>query len=176
HWLGMQPYRRLPHLVAQWDVCLMPFALNEATRYISPTKTLEYLAAEKPVVSTAVGDVVSLYGDVVTVAGDHAGFIDACDEALVETGRKRTERIGEALAMVSRFSWDRTADSVRLLIDQALRRPAPAASEVVVATPPDRQLLAVRGAALDHPATRVRVPSAPEAGPRTADSRTAVSG
>lgn len=124
HWLGMQPYRRLPYLVATWDVCLMPFALNESTRYISPTKTLEYMAAEKPIVSTAVHDVVSLYGDMVVVANDSAEFIDACDEALVETGRKRTQRIGEAFATVSRFSWDRTADSIRLLIDQALHRPA----------------------------------------------------
>jgi glycosyltransferase involved in cell wall biosynthesis len=53
-WLGMQRYEALPHLTAQWDVCLLPFALNDATRFISPTKTLEYLAAGKPVVSTPI--------------------------------------------------------------------------------------------------------------------------
>src|SRR6185312_9044694 len=57
HWLGQQPYELLPQLVAGWDVCLMPFALNESTRFISPTKTLEYMAAGKPVVSTAIDDV-----------------------------------------------------------------------------------------------------------------------
>jgi protoporphyrinogen oxidase len=102
----------------------MPFALNESTRYISPTKTLEYMAAEKPIVSTAVRDVVALYGDMVAVAQDHVEFIDACDEALVETGRERTQRINESLATVLRFSWDRSADTVRSLIDQALHHPA----------------------------------------------------
>src|SRR5690606_28367801 len=67
HWLGMQPYGRLAHLIAQWDVCLIPFAINESTRYVSPTKTLEYMAAEKPVVSTPVQDVIALYGDLVRV-------------------------------------------------------------------------------------------------------------
>ncbi|HEV7912480.1 MAG TPA: glycosyltransferase, partial [Albitalea sp.] len=68
HWLGQQPYGLLPQLVAGWDVCLLPFALNESTRFISPTKTLEYMAAQKPVVSTPVRDVCVLYGDHVRIA------------------------------------------------------------------------------------------------------------
>lgn len=72
HWLRMQPYARLPYLLAGWDVWLMPFALNESTRFISPTKTLKYMAGEKPVVSTPVKDVIWLCGNVVEVAETRA--------------------------------------------------------------------------------------------------------
>ena len=64
HYLGRKDYEELPAYLAGWDVALMPFAINEATRFISPTKTPEYLAAGKPVVSTPVTDVVRHYGDV----------------------------------------------------------------------------------------------------------------
>ncbi|WP_298011007.1 FAD-dependent oxidoreductase [uncultured Aquabacterium sp.] len=112
HWLGPQPYGLLPQIMAGWDVCLLPFALNEATRFISPTKTLEYLAADKPVVSTPVADVVSMYGDVVEVAADAAGFIDACERLLNEDEDRRTRRHADRLATVSRFSWDQAAETV----------------------------------------------------------------
>ena len=85
HWLGQQPYDVLPQLVAGWDVCLMPFALNDATRFISPTKTLEYMAAGKPVVSTALHDVHALFGDIVTIADDGDAFIEGCRDALAES-------------------------------------------------------------------------------------------
>ncbi len=120
HWLGQQPYALLPQLVADWDVCLLPFALNESTRFISPTKTLEYMAAEKPVVSTPVHDVVAMYGDVVRIGHDHAAFIEGCRWALSETGYKRAERIGEMLATVSRFSWDNTAKTIHEAIESVL--------------------------------------------------------
>lgn len=120
HWLGRQPYSLLPQLVADWDVCLLPFALNDATRFISPTKTLEYMAAEKPIVSTAVHDVVAMYGDVVRIGHDLPSFIDCCHWALSETGFKRAERIGEMLATVSRFSWDNTAQCVHEAIEAVL--------------------------------------------------------
>ena len=71
HYFGQQAYEDLPRFVAGWDVCLQPFALNEATRFISPTKTPEYLAAGCRVVSTAVKDVMSPYGEqkLVEIAG-----------------------------------------------------------------------------------------------------------
>jgi UDP-galactopyranose mutase len=125
HWLGLQPYARLPYLVAQWDACLIPFAINESTRYTSPTKTLEYMAAEKPVISTAVHDVVALYGDLVRIAADVDQFIDACDEALIETGRERSRRLGETLKTVAWFSWDQSAETVRQAIEQLRRTPVP---------------------------------------------------
>ncbi len=113
HWLGAQPYELLPQLVAGWDVCLLPFAMNAATRFINPTQTLEYLAAEKPVVSTAIGDVVSLHGDVVRIGADAPAFLAACHAALDETIYNRTQRLNASLASVSRRSWDDAADAVR---------------------------------------------------------------
>lgn len=122
HWLGMQPYELLPYLTAPWDVCLMPFALNEATRFISPTKTLEYMAAEKPVVSTAVQDVMLLYGHVVRVAHNAAEFIAACDEALAENENKLVQRVCDMRATVARFSWDNSAWRVRQLLAHEMQK------------------------------------------------------
>lgn len=137
HWLGPQPYQLLPQLVADWDVCLLPFALNESTRFISPTKTLEYMAAEKPVVSTAVHDVVAMYGDVVRIARDAANFIDACRWALSETAYKRAERISEMLSTVSRYSWENAARCVRGAIGEVLERAGP--PEAVPLAPGSRE-------------------------------------
>lgn len=81
HWLGQQAYADLPAFLKAFDVCLMPFALNEATQYINPTKTLEYIAAGKPVVSTAVPDVVHNYTSIVDVAGSHEEFVLAVERA-----------------------------------------------------------------------------------------------
>lgn len=121
HWLGQQPYAALPALVQGWQVCLLPFALNAATRFISPTKTLEYMAAEKPVVSTAVHDVVTLYGDQIRVAGDTENFIAMCRAALAEDATQRSIRIATMRAALTRTSWDRTADAMRSLLDAAAR-------------------------------------------------------
>ena len=117
HWLGQQPYTALPGLVQSWQVCLLPFALNAATRFISPTKTLEYMAAEKPVVSTAVRDVVKLYGDHICVAGSTESFIALCRAALAEDTAQRWIRIASMRAAVTRTSWDRTVDRMRSLLD-----------------------------------------------------------
>ena len=109
HWLGQQPYELLPHLLAGWDVALLPFALNDATRFISPTKTLEYLAGGKPVVSTAIADVIRLYGDAVSVAGDPAQFLEACDRALLESPQAAMQRHSSGAALVASHSWDSIA-------------------------------------------------------------------
>lgn len=135
HWLGMQPYARLPHLLAGWDVALMPFAMNDSTRFISPTKTLEYLAGEKPVVSTPVHDVISLYGNVVRIAGEAASFIAACELALTENSWARSEREGESLATVFRSSWDHSAASVTALLAEQLDKLAPASARMVPVIP-----------------------------------------
>ncbi len=122
HWLGQQPYDLLPQLVAGWDVCLLPFAMNESTRFISPTKTLEYMAAKKPVVSTAVPDVSLLYGEVVGVAQDHAHFIDHCKRTLAETLFKRAARATLMQSTVSQYSWDATAFAMRQAIDDIVNK------------------------------------------------------
>ncbi len=133
HYLGQQPYQALPHFLAGWDVCLMPFALNEATRFISPTKVLEYMAAQLPIVSTAIADVVKPYGDLVAIADDAAGFVRACEEALASTPEQRAARAARMAAVVAATSWDATVEQMRALLEstrpgQGARAAAPAAA------------------------------------------------
>lgn len=120
HWFGQQTYARLPHWVAGWDVCLLPFARNEATRFISPTKTLEYMAAEKPVVSTAITDVERLYRHAVAIAEDTDAFITACQRAMQETPQQRVERVARMRATVAAMSWDATAERIERAIEAAV--------------------------------------------------------
>lgn len=120
HWLGMQPYDRLPYLLADWDVALMPFALNESTRFISPTKTLEYMAGGKPVVSTPIRDVIDLYGDAVIVADGAEAFIAGCETLLGEDVGARSRRATSMAAAVRRHSWDNGVVRVNALLDDAL--------------------------------------------------------
>ncbi len=119
HYLGQREYRELPAFVAGWDVCLMPFALNEATRFISPTKTLEYLAAGKPVVSTPIADVVESYADVVQIAKDAQDFISACEAVFAELPNEREKRLRAAALRVEQTSWDATVEKMHLLIQDA---------------------------------------------------------
>ena len=116
---GMQPYERLPELMGGFDVALMPFALNEATRSISPTKTLEYLASGLPVVSTRVPDVAADYGEVVRLADDAGGFADACRAALAEDAAARDRRAEPLLAS---FHWDSIAERMASVIESARHR------------------------------------------------------
>jgi len=125
HWLGQQPYKLLPQLVAGWDVCLLPFALNESTRFISPTKTLEYMAAEKPVVSTPVRDVRVLYGKDVFIADGVDAFVEACATALSETRSQRMRRCSRMRATVARYSWDNTAQTMLDAIERATSNAPP---------------------------------------------------
>ncbi|MCW5659607.1 MAG: glycosyltransferase [Burkholderiaceae bacterium] len=122
HWLGPQPYQRLPHLLAAWDVALMPFAINDITRFVHPSKALEYMAGEKPVVSTPLPDVVSLYGDLVRTARRPREFAEACAAALAETPWQRSERLVRAAATVYRTSWKEHARQVRALLGEHLAR------------------------------------------------------
>jgi UDP-galactopyranose mutase len=116
HYLGQQSYKALPHFLAGWDVCLLPFALNEATRFISPTKVLEYMAAELPIVSTAIADVAAPYGGIVAIAHDTAQFIAACEDALAATGQQQAAMRSAMRAIVDATSWDATADKMRALL------------------------------------------------------------
>jgi len=110
HWLGSQLYNDLPMIVQGWDVCLLPFALNNSTKFISPTKTLEYMAAEKPIVSTAIHDVEELYGEVVAIANNHGEFIEQCAHALSYPHMDSLIRKYEAI--VATHSWDSAAQVV----------------------------------------------------------------
>jgi UDP-galactopyranose mutase len=115
HYLGGKKYDELPHYVAGWDVALMPFARNEATRYISPTKTPEYMAAGKPVVSTSIRDVVRPYGKkgLVRIADEAPQFVAACDAAIREDAAGRQTR---ADAFLRHTSWDGTWTRISQLI------------------------------------------------------------
>ncbi|KKC24658.1 UDP-galactopyranose mutase [Sphingomonas sp. SRS2] len=121
HYLGPKGYAELPDYLRGWDVALMPFAINEATRFISPTKTPEYLAAGRPVVSTPICDVVRHYGDIAAVAiaerGD--GFISACEQAL-ELSRTGGSWRDEVETVLSTISWERTYRQMADLIDEAV--------------------------------------------------------
>jgi glycosyltransferase involved in cell wall biosynthesis len=109
-WLGQQPYAALPSLVKGFDVCLMPFALNEATRYINPTKTLEYMAGAKPIVSTAVADVVRNFGDVVHVAPSYADFIESVMRVLEDPD---PARIAAGIEKANASTWDAIVATMR---------------------------------------------------------------
>jgi protoporphyrinogen oxidase/glycosyltransferase involved in cell wall biosynthesis len=122
HYLGQQPYEALPQLLAGWDVCLLPFALNEATRFISPTKVLEYMAAELPSVSTPIADVAQPYGHVVAIADGAAEFIAACEAALSMAPEQGAAMRECMRGIVAGTSWDVTADGMRALLDSTAPR------------------------------------------------------
>ena len=110
HWLGQRSYDDLPALVKSFDVCLMPFALNEATRYINPTKTLEYMAAGKPIVSTAVADVVRNFTPLVAVGNSHEEFVAAARRAAENPD---ATLIARGIARAETSSWDGVVEAMR---------------------------------------------------------------
>ena len=120
HYLGPKQYAELPHYVAGWDVALLPFARNESTRFISPTKTPEYLAAGKPVVSTSIRDVVRPYGQqgLVRIADAAPAFVHACMAAMAEDAVARVTR---ADAFLRQTSWDGTWSRIQMLMEDAVR-------------------------------------------------------
>ncbi|MFN2463305.1 MAG: glycosyltransferase [Candidatus Dormibacteria bacterium] len=105
-YLGKRGYAELPEIMAEFDVALMPFAINEATRSISPTKTLEYLAAGLPVVSTRVRDVERDCGDVVLFADDGPAFAAACESALADASASHADAVE---ALLRQRHWDAIA-------------------------------------------------------------------
>ena len=121
HYLGAKSYTELPRYIAAWNVALLLFARNDATRFISPTKTPEYLAAGKPVVSTSIRDVVTPYGDnsLVRIADSVPDFVRACEAALREPPEPRRAR---ADAFLRNTSWDRTWAKSALLLQRVLDR------------------------------------------------------
>jgi UDP-galactopyranose mutase len=122
HYLGAKTYRELPAYLAGWDVALMPFAMNESTQFISPTKTPEYLAGGKPVVSTPITDVVRHYGNLegVKIASTRDEFVAACEEALELTRHPESGWLAEADLKLSASSWDITQARMAGLISDIL--------------------------------------------------------
>jgi UDP-galactopyranose mutase len=116
HYLGQQDYKSLPQFLAGWDVCLLPFALNDSTKFISPTKVLEYMAAELPSVSTPITDVKVPYGDVVAIAETPEQFITACERALALSAEAKGKLVQRMRDIVAKTSWDNTATRMHKLI------------------------------------------------------------
>lgn len=146
HWLGRKEYAALPAYAAGWDIALMPFAINAATQFISPTKTPEYMASGLPVVSTPVRDVVGGYGDLgaVRIAADPSGFVEACEDLLAAPEPVRAGWRAEGEACLADKSWDGIAARITRKLDNALAtrqvasiiaeqsRPAPCHYDVLV--------------------------------------------
>jgi UDP-galactopyranose mutase len=118
-YLGGKSYAELPAYLAGWDVALMPFARNESTRFISPTKTPEYLAAGCPVVSTSIRDVVRPYGQMrlVHIADTPEEFVAAAESAMTSDA---PSRLREVDAFLSQTSWDRTWKRMTELIEDVV--------------------------------------------------------
>jgi len=132
HWLGQRSYERLPEYVKGFDVCLMPFALNSATEYINPTKTLEYMAAGKPIVSTPVSDVVRNFTPIVEVATSNE-FVYAVSTALQMEG----SRLEAGIARARCSTWESTVAEMNRLIASAIstKRQQPMARQAVTVGP-----------------------------------------
>ncbi len=122
HWLGRKEYDELPAYAVHWDAALMPFARNEATRFISPTKTPEYMACGLPVVSTPIADVVASYGglDSVRIAGDAQGFVAACEDLLAAGAETRAAWRAEAKSCLADKGWDGIAARIARKLQNAL--------------------------------------------------------
>ncbi len=121
HYLGQRPYAELPAYVGGWDACLMPFARNEATRFISPTKVLEYMAAERPIISTRITDVAEPFSHIVYLADTADEFVAACAEALAEDAEERQRRVALMRRVLSSTSWDLTVKRMSQLLDNCCR-------------------------------------------------------
>ncbi len=125
HWLGGRPYAQLPALTKGFDVCLMPFALNEATEYINPTKALEYMAAGRPVVSTALDEVKSNFASVARIAKSHAEFIELCQR---EVASPSQSRIARGLRLAAENTWEVNVAKMEAHIAETFAATTPAAA------------------------------------------------
>ncbi len=136
HYLGPRRYEELPACLGSWHAAMMPFARNASTRFISPTKTPEYLAGGRPVVSTAVRDVERHYGHLggVLIADDAEGFAAACD-AVILLARDPSAWLPSVDEVLSQISWDRTYWHMRQLVENGLTRAASLAKLRAVTKP-----------------------------------------
>jgi UDP-galactopyranose mutase len=129
HFLGMKDYKELPSYLAHFDVALVPFAMNEATRFLSPTKTLEYLAAGKPVVAAPIADIVELYGDYVRIAETPDEFVTHVEAALSESPAERQQQEDRVHKLLQLYTWDYIAGEMQKLIEAA-RKPVSTEGEL----------------------------------------------
>jgi UDP-galactopyranose mutase len=122
HYLGMKTYGQLPRYLSNWDICLLPFALNDSTRFISPTKIPEYLAGGKPVVSMPIKDVVNPYGvqKLVSIAANADEFVQAIENTLTMKRDDKSKWLTRVDQQLSQNSWDYTWKRMMTLIESSL--------------------------------------------------------
>lgn len=120
HYLGGKDYSELPAYLKGFDIAMMPFALNESTKFISPTKTLEYIAAQKPVISTPVYDVVRDYSEVIPIVRTADEFSKALSGFLQKDATQRDTRLDKYKTILQAVSWDKTAAAMESNMAEAL--------------------------------------------------------
>jgi len=122
HYLGCKSYNELPYYLSGWDFAIIPFEKNESTKYISPTKTPEYLAAGKPVISTSITDVVSPYGNkqLVHIADNANEFIASAEKELLKSPDEVKGWLNSVDAFLENISWDYTTGQMMEKIQDCL--------------------------------------------------------
>jgi glycosyltransferase involved in cell wall biosynthesis len=125
HFLGRREYKELPSYCKGFDVCLMPFAINEATEYINPTKAQEYMATGTPIVSTPIEDVVLQFNNIVKIGRSHAEFIQHCRRCIENP---EPEAVKRGLLRADSMRWDAIVESLRQHIDEVLQEAGSGAS------------------------------------------------
>jgi glycosyltransferase involved in cell wall biosynthesis len=121
HYLGSKSYNELPAYLSGWDIAMIPFALNESTRFISPTKTPEYLAAGRPVISTSIRDVVDPYhkNELVEIADDADAFVEAAERIFKR--QDKNHWLGRVDEFLANNSWDKTWAAMLQLMNMAMK-------------------------------------------------------
>ncbi|MGI8437344.1 MAG: hypothetical protein ACR2NX_10640 [Chthoniobacterales bacterium] len=117
HWLGGRDYADLPAYAKSFATCLMPFALNDATRFINPTKALEYMATGRPIVSTPIEDVVRQFSDVVIIGVEHVAFLHECERSVHHPDLLRIER---GVSLARRNSWESIVRQLEQRVQEAV--------------------------------------------------------
>jgi beta-glucosidase/6-phospho-beta-glucosidase/beta-galactosidase/glycosyltransferase involved in cell wall biosynthesis len=120
YWLGQRDYTVLPNYCRAFDICMMPFSINAATQYINPTKTLEYFATGRPVISTPVTDVVRQFSDLVEIVKTTDEFLAAAERLLQQPDQ---ERIARGIEKARASSWESTVKAMREIIGKAIADP-----------------------------------------------------
>lgn len=120
YYLGGKPYNDLPAYLKTFDIAMMPFALNESTKFISPTKTLEYIAGLKPIISTPIYDVKRDYNKVLSIVENAGEFVDALKQYLSESAADKETRTLQYEEILSAVSWDTTVAGMKKNIQESM--------------------------------------------------------
>jgi glycosyltransferase involved in cell wall biosynthesis len=122
YYLGGKSYQELPNYLRYFDVAFMPFAINDATRYISPTKTLEFIAAGKPILSTRIADVVSTYSEIIPFFSTAQEFARSLSDILTLTPLQKHTLERKRQQIMDNTSWDKTVRQMEKILNANNRR------------------------------------------------------